>query len=75
MSAATLDVVFEVSPDEAGGYCAHAKLGAHSLVTEGDTLDELVAMIRDVLSLYTQQSGNEVASYALRFIPANPIAA
>ena len=75
MSEAHLDVVFEVAADESGGYCAQAQLGSHSLFTEAETLDELEAMIRDVLRLYAKESGNAVASYSLRFVPANPVAA
>lgn len=50
-----LNVVFDVTAEETGGYCAQAKLGSHSLFTEGDTLGELEAMIRDVLRLYSEE--------------------
>lgn len=75
MADGPIDVVFDVAADESGGYCAQAKLDNHSLFTEGDTLDELDAMIRDVLRLYASESGNSIASYALRFVPADPVAA
>ncbi|QMW02751.1 type II toxin-antitoxin system HicB family antitoxin [Spirosoma foliorum] len=46
------ELVFQVEPDEEGGYVARAKLATGSIITQGDTLDELKAMIKDAVSGY-----------------------
>jgi len=67
-------IEFEVETDPAGGYCAYARLDTHSLVTQGDTLDELKLMIEDLLASFTANSGQTVVTYSLVFQPA-PLAA
>jgi predicted RNase H-like HicB family nuclease len=45
------EIIFEVLEDPAGGYTASALgLGIH---TQGDTLEELRAQIRDAVGCYT----------------------
>ncbi len=47
------ELVFAVEPDEDGGYVAQTKLANGSIITQGDTLDELKEMIKDaVISVY-----------------------
>lgn len=43
------ELVFTVEADEDGGYVAHARLEKGSIVTQGDTLPELKAMIVDAI--------------------------
>ena len=51
MCAQVSEIVFEVQEDAAdGGYVATA-LG-HAIVTQGDTLDELRAMVRDAVNCH-----------------------
>lgn len=46
------EIIFQVEPDEDGGYVAQAKLNRGSIVTQGDTLAELKKMIRDAVDGY-----------------------
>ena len=46
------ELVFQVEPDEDGGYVASAKLTNGSIITQGDTLDEFKAMIKDAVAGY-----------------------
>ncbi|TAE34436.1 MAG: 2-oxoisovalerate dehydrogenase [Cytophagales bacterium] len=46
------ELTFQVEPDEDGGYVAQAKLIGGSIITQGDTLNELKEMIRDAVSGY-----------------------
>ena len=51
MCAQVSEIIFEVQEDTAdGGYVATA-LG-HAIVTQGDTLDELRAMVRDAVNCH-----------------------
>lgn len=74
MPAEHLVVEFLIEHDESGGYNASARVGTHSLITEGDSLDELHAAIVDLLRLFAAQSGVDVGSYRLEF-PLQPAAA
>jgi len=60
------EIVFEVTRDEAGNYCASASTYHGSLNTDAATLDELVAMIADLLALYTEDTGDKVDRIVLR---------
>lgn len=46
------ELVFTVETDEDGGYVAQAHLESGSIVTQGDTLPELKAMIVDAIDGY-----------------------
>lgn len=46
------EIEFQVKPDEDGGYMARARLDKGSIVTQGDTLPELKAMIKDAIDGY-----------------------
>ena len=46
------ELLFQVEPDEDGGYVARTKLTTGSIITQGDTLDELKAMIKDGVAGY-----------------------
>jgi len=46
------ELVFQVESDIDGGYVANAKLVGGSIITQGDTLDELKEMIWDAVSGY-----------------------
>lgn len=56
------ELVFDVTRDEDGNFCACAQTDSGALCTDGRTLDELVAMIHDVVQLYCEDSAAEVAS-------------
>ena len=68
-------MVFEVQVDEEGNYCAQAETGDSALFTDGKDLNELHAMILDVLRLYELETGVHISSYALRFSASHPVAA
>jgi predicted RNase H-like HicB family nuclease len=44
------EIIFEVTESEEGGYCASA-LGC-GITTQGETLEELRAMVRDAVDCY-----------------------
>ncbi len=46
------ELLFQVEPDEDGGYVARTKLATGSIITQGDTLDELKVMIKDAVAGY-----------------------
>lgn len=46
------ELLFQVEPDEDGGYIARTKLVNGSIITQGDTLDELKVMIKDAVAGY-----------------------
>lgn len=46
------ELVFQVESDIDGGYVANAKLVGGSIITQGETLEELKEMIRDAVSGY-----------------------
>ncbi|GAA4413908.1 2-oxoisovalerate dehydrogenase E1 subunit beta [Nibrella viscosa] len=46
------ELVFTVEADEDGGYVAKSRLDNGSIVTQGDTLEELKAMIIDAIQGY-----------------------
>jgi hypothetical protein len=48
------ELVFDVTRDEDGNFCACAQVDGGALCTDGRTLDELVAMVRDVVQLYSE---------------------
>jgi predicted RNase H-like HicB family nuclease len=72
--ADTVIIEFEVEHDEDGSYTASAQVDNHTLVTQGDTLDELHTMVEDLLRSFTANSGFRVLSYSLVFQPL-PVAA
>ena len=45
------EIIFEVQEDAADGVYVATALG-HAIVTQGDTLDELRAMVRDAVSCH-----------------------
>lgn len=50
MKALAREIIFVVEEDPAGGFTSSA-LG-HGITTQGDTLDELRAMVRDAVNCY-----------------------
>jgi predicted RNase H-like HicB family nuclease len=44
------EIIFIVTEDEAGGYCARAV--GQSIFTQGDTREELEEMVRDAVRCY-----------------------
>jgi predicted RNase H-like HicB family nuclease len=46
------EIIFTIEPDEDGGYVARAKLAQGSIITQGDSLDELKTMIQDAVAGY-----------------------
>lgn len=53
------ELVFTVEVDEDGGYVATTRLEKGSIVTQGDTLTELKAMIKDAIDGYYFDKPNE----------------
>ncbi|AQG80921.1 type II toxin-antitoxin system HicB family antitoxin [Spirosoma montaniterrae] len=54
------ELTFLVESDEEGGYVARTKLAHGSIVTQGDTLDELKTMIKDAVIGYFFDKPNEM---------------
>jgi predicted RNase H-like HicB family nuclease len=71
MSAA---IEFLVTPEPDGGFCACAEVGDTSIFTEGDSLDELYAMIEDALRLYRAETGESEVPFKMAFT-GRPLAA
>jgi hypothetical protein len=67
------EIVFDVKPDVTGGYCASAY--AQSIFTQGDTFEELLANIREVVELYTEVTGETPDVVTLRLHGLVPLAA
>jgi predicted RNase H-like HicB family nuclease len=61
------ELIFEVQEDEVdGGYHAHALgVGIH---TQGDTLEELRAMVRDAVECYFDETMEKPAIIRLHFV-------
>ncbi len=62
---AQTEIIFEVQESPEGGYEARA-LG-HSIFTEADTLDELMAMVKDAVRCHFEPDA------ALRVIRLHPV--
>jgi predicted RNase H-like HicB family nuclease len=61
------EIIFEVREDEAdGGYVAHA-LG-YGIHTQGDTLEELRAMVKDAVSCYFEEAAEAPKIIRLHFV-------
>lgn len=55
------DVIqFIIEPDISGGYCAHAV--GFSIHTQGDTMDETIANIREAVACHFEEDG-QVSPY------------
>ena len=67
------EIVFEVRPDETGGYCAAA--AAQSMYTQGDSFEELLGNIREVLALYSEVTGERPEVVTLKVHGLIPAAA
>ncbi len=60
------EIIFEVLEDPAGGYTASALgLGIH---TQGDTLEELRAQIRDAVGCYYDDTQDRPSVVRLHFV-------
>jgi predicted RNase H-like HicB family nuclease len=46
------ELLFQVEPDEDGGYTASSKLASGSIITQGDSMNELKEMIKDAVEGY-----------------------
>jgi predicted RNase H-like HicB family nuclease len=60
------ELVFEVTQEEDGGYCAHS-VGEH-IFTQGDTWEELEAMVLDATRGYFEVAGNPPDSIRLHLV-------
>lgn len=69
------EILFVVSMDEDGNYCAVADTPRGQLCTDAKDLNGLYRMILDVLSLYQEDTGTAVSSFALRFATPRGVAA
>ena len=60
------EIIFEVTEAEEGGHCASALgFGIH---TQGDTLDELRAMVKDAVSCYFDDPAKAPQVIRLHFV-------
>jgi predicted RNase H-like HicB family nuclease len=53
------EIVFIIQSDEAGGYVAKSKLDKGAIITQGDDIQELKAMIKDAIEGYFWENPNE----------------
>jgi predicted RNase H-like HicB family nuclease len=60
------EIIFEVTEAEEGGYCASA-LG-WGITTQGETLDELRAMVRDAVNCYFEDPAQAPGIIRLHFV-------
>ena len=68
-------VTFEVRAEAEGGFSASARVGTYSMVTQGDTLDELRAMIAQLVNDYNEHEEGQIESFAMLFPASTPLAA
>ncbi|HES57875.1 MAG TPA: hypothetical protein ENO21_00415 [Firmicutes bacterium] len=69
------ELVFNVTRDEDGNLCACAETPQGAIATDARTLDELVAMIRDVMDLYNEDATTKIEAFSLRFSSPTIVAA
>jgi hypothetical protein len=62
-------VTFEVNPEVEGGFSAYARVGTHSMITQGDTLDELQRMILELVDDYNSHASDRITAFAMLFSP------
>jgi predicted RNase H-like HicB family nuclease len=67
------DIIFDVKPDETGGYYASA--AEQSIFTQGESFEELLANIREVLELYSEVTGERPEVVTLKLHGLMPVAA
>jgi predicted RNase H-like HicB family nuclease len=60
------EIIFEVTEAEEGGYCATA-LG-YGINTQGETIEELRAMVRDAVDCYFDDPAQAPAIIRLHFV-------
>ena len=60
------EIIFEVTEAEEGGYCASA-LGC-GITTQGETLEELRAMVRDAVDCYFDDPAQAPGIIRLHFV-------
>lgn len=60
------ELIFEVTEAEEGGYCAHG-LG-YGIHTQGDTIEELRAMVRDAVACYFDDPAEAPQIIRLHFV-------
>lgn len=60
------EIIFEVTEAEEGGYCASA-LG-YGISTQGDTLEELRAMVREAVDCYFDKPEEAPKVIRLHFV-------
>lgn len=75
MSPEEISVEFEVEEETEGGFSASAQVGNYSMVTQGETLDELRTMIADLVQDYNAHESGRIVSYSLAFSCTTPVAA
>ena len=61
-----MEIIFEVRDDEVGGYYARA-LG-HSIFTEGDTWEELRAMVIEATELHFEDTEEQPRLVQLHYV-------
>ena len=60
-------VLFDVAAQDEGGFSAYARVGTFSMLTQGETLDELRSLITDLIDDYNAIEPEQIESYALIF--------
>jgi hypothetical protein len=68
-------ITFEIGVEEQGGFSACARVGTWSLITQGEGLDELHSMIKELVDVYNGREERKITAYALKFDAAHPVAA
>ena len=64
------ELLFDVKLDEAGNYCASAKVPDGVLATDARDVNALLDMVRDLVALYVEDAGIEEPAISLRFPPS-----
>ena len=64
------ELTFTIQPEEDGGYVAKSKLEKGSIITQGDDIKELKAMILDAIEGYFWDKPNEKEQLFYREIDA-----
>ncbi len=60
-------VFFDVAAQDDGGFSAYARVGTFSMLTQGETLEELRARVAELIDDYNFCQAEEIAAFALIF--------
>ncbi|MCC7478801.1 hypothetical protein IT575_10130 [bacterium] len=60
-------IIFDVAPEDDGSFSAYARVGTYSMLTQGNTLEELRISISSLIEDYNIVEPNRIESFALAF--------